>query len=71
MYLQLFIEKNGLAAGASKTTCPRMSNLLWANLISQIQRAACHIGKVTSTIYETGLSNFADDVPSLLWHGFD
>ena len=65
MFFQLSIDKNGLVGGAYKNVMTGDEQPIIGQLDFESQRVAWHIGDITSTVYETGLSNFENDVASV------
>jgi len=68
MFFQLAIDKAGIVAGAYKNVMTGDEQPIVGQVDFESQRVAWHIGQVTSTVYETGLSNLENDVASLFVH---
>ena len=68
MFFQLSIDKNGIVGGAYKNVMTGDEQPIVGKLDFESQRVAWHIGDVTTTVYETGLSNFENDVASVFVH---
>ncbi|MDH4477942.1 MAG: hypothetical protein QE274_15820 [Verrucomicrobiaceae bacterium] len=68
MFFQLSIDKAGIVAGAYKNVMTGDEQPITGQLDFKSQRVAWHIGQVDNTVYETGLSNFENDVASLFVH---
>ena len=68
MFFQISIDKNGIVGGAYKNVMTGDEQPVVGKLDFQTQRVAWHIGDVTTTVYETGLSNFENDVASVFVH---
>lgn len=68
MFMQFSIDKNGILAGAYKNVMTGDEQPIVGQLDKQTQRVAWHVGNATQTTYETGLSNFENDVVSVFVH---
>ena len=68
MFFQLSIDKEGTVAGAYKNVMTGDEQPVVGKLDFETQRVAWHIGEVTTTVYETGLSNLENDVASVFVH---
>ncbi len=68
MFFQLSIDKDGIVGGAYKNVMTGDEQPVVGKLDMKSQRVAWHIGEVTTTVYETGLSNFENDVASTFVH---
>ncbi|MGI9244960.1 MAG: hypothetical protein ACR2RV_29425 [Verrucomicrobiales bacterium] len=65
MFFQLSIDKDGIVGGAFKNVMTGDEQPVVGQLDFESQRVAWHIGDVTETVYETGLSNLENDVASV------
>jgi hypothetical protein len=68
MFVQLSIDKNGIVGGAYKNVMTGDEQPVIGQLDFESQRVAWHIGENTTTVYETGLSSFQDDVAPVFVH---
>ncbi len=68
MFFQLSSDKNGLIAGAFKNVMTGDEEPVVGQVDKEKQRVAWHVGEVTQTVYETGLSNLTNDVCSVFVH---
>ena len=68
MFFQLSIDKDGIVGGAYKNVMTGDEQPVVGKLDFETQRVAWHIGEVTTTVYETGLSNLENDVASVFVH---
>jgi hypothetical protein len=62
------IDKKGIVAGAYKNVMTGDEQPVVGQLEFKSQRVAWHIGEVSTTVYETGLSNLENDVASVFVH---
>ena len=68
MFFQLSVDKQGIVGGAYKNVMTGDEQPVVGQLDFESQRVAWHIGENTTTVYETGLSNFENDVAGVFVH---
>lgn len=68
MFFQLSTDKNGLVGGAFKNVMTGDEEPVVGQVDKEKQRIAWHVGDVTQTVYETGLSSLTNDVASVFVH---
>ncbi|QQL45612.1 hypothetical protein [Sulfuriroseicoccus oceanibius] len=68
MFFQMSIDKEGIVAGAYKNVMTGDEQPIVGRLDFESQRIAWHVGEVTTTVYETGLSQLENDVASVFVH---
>jgi hypothetical protein len=68
MFFQLSSDKNGIVAGAFKNVLTGDEEPVVGQVDREKQRVAWHVGDVTKTVYETGLSSLTGDVASVFVH---
>jgi hypothetical protein len=65
MFFQLSTNKDGLVGGAFKNVMTGDEQPVIGQVDKKTQRIAWHIGDITQTVYETGLSSLSNDVASV------
>jgi hypothetical protein len=68
MFMQLSVNRDGLIGGAYKNVMTGDEQPIVGQLDKKTQKLAWHVGDVTQTVYETGLSGFQGDVASVFVH---
>ncbi|MEM7144099.1 MAG: hypothetical protein AAF591_03125 [Verrucomicrobiota bacterium] len=68
MFMQLSINKKGIVGGAYKNVMTGDEQPIIGQLDFESQRVAWHVGENTTTVYETGLSSFDNDVAPIFVH---
>lgn len=68
MFMQFSVNKEGLIGGAYKNVMTGDEQPIVGQLDKETQRIAWHVGDVTQTVYETGLSSVENDVASIFVH---
>ncbi len=68
MFFQLSANKDGLVAGAYKNVLTGDEQPVVGQIDFEGQRVAWHVGEADTTVYETGLAGFENDVAAVFVH---